>query len=785
VGDERRIAQVDLATRRIKHIVRPRGGHGGRLTAGGGLVWVTENSGPGVMGINAVTGKVSRRFAVPGGAGYEGGIAYGARSLWLARGTDVVRVDPRSGRVLHRFPAGGAPILVAFGDSAVWTASSGSGIVRKIDPVTNSITRTQKLPGWISDLTVGGGAVWAADTPGGSVFELDENDLDVLGTSRVPDPEGIGFGGGRLWVASSEAKTVYVVTPSTLKFRALAARSEPALARFHDGFVWASAGPAPAPLPPITGPELRISMPQEFLGADPSTSIGPLDSTSSGTINEQLFYATCANLLDYSDSGGVGGTQLRPELAESMPTVSPDGRTYTFRLRHGIRFSPPSPDRPASLRQPPNAVPETVTAQTFRHTIERALSPNLGPGPPAAAFASDIVGVAAYRAGKAAHISGITARGDLLSIRLVRPAGDFLTRISMPFFCPVPTREPPVPSGLTGAIPSLGPYYVASGEGNRTVLLRNPHYTGGRPRKAERIVYTQDVQTPTAVAQVEAGHVDYLPGDFNPHSMLVPGGALDHRYGPTSIAAHRGAQRYFLEPQPGINEIAFNTRRRVFRAARLRRAVNYALDRPALAAVWGEPPADDFIPAAIAGTPRHHMYPLDGPDLRTARRLAGSARRRAVLYFCGDPANQKIADIVRANLARIAISVSIVAGGASCRSAREPARADLLISSLSSPERDPAPFVQQVLADRAYGVPLGSGRWPGETFRRHLERANELSGAARFRAYARLDAELMRAAPAAVYASWVQPDYLSPRVGCRIVQAEYHVIDLGALCVGR
>jgi ABC-type oligopeptide transport system substrate-binding subunit len=266
--------------------------------------------------------------------------------------------------------------------------------------------------------------------------------------------------------------------------------------------------------------------------------------------------------------------------------------------------------------------------------------------------------------------------------------------------------------------------------------------------------------------------------------MLVPGGTLDDRYGPASSAARHGAQRYFLEPQPGINEIVFNTRRRLFRAARLRRAVSDALDRPTLAAVWGEPPADDFIPPAVPGASQHHIYPLAGPDLRTARRLAGNAKRRAVLYFCGDPANQRIADIVRANLARIAISVSIVAGGESCGSATEAAGADLLISNLDSPERDPAPFLRQVLADRAFGARLGSGPWRSETFRRHLKHANELSGTARFRAYARLDTELMRAAPAAVYASWVQPDYLSPRVGCRVFQAEYHVIDLGALCVG-
>jgi ABC-type transport system substrate-binding protein len=465
-----------------------------------------------------------------------------------------------------------------------------------------------------------------------------------------------------------------------------------------------------------------------------------------------------------------------------MPAVSRDGRTYTFRIRPGYRFSPPSPDRPAALRRRRDAVPETVTAETFRHTIERALSPKLGPNAPAAPFAADIAGVAAYRSGKAPHISGIVARGDSLSIRLIRPAGDFLARISMHFFCPVPVREPVVPSGLTGAIPSAGPYYMASIEGNRTVLTRNPNYTGGRPRRVDRIVYVQGIPTPRAVSQVAAGDVNYLPTDFDPNSLLAPGGALDRRYGPSSPAAKRGAQRYFLQPGPWVEMMVFNTRRPLFRGLALRRAVNYALDRPALAAVWGDPPADRYIPPAVPGYRPGHIYPIDGPDLRTATRLAGGRKRHAVLYFCGRPANRAAAEIVRANLSRIGMDVSITSSQA-CEDGRA-ARADLLLGGFGSPEPDPAPFLRDALAGEAFGLPLGPGPWRDPDFRRRLEQAGTLSGKARFDAYAVLEAELLRdGVPFAVYASWVHGDYFSANVGCKIFQAAHRFVDLGALCV--
>jgi ABC-type oligopeptide transport system, periplasmic component len=110
-----------------------------------------------------------------------------------------------------------------------------------------------------------------------------------------------------------------------------------------------------------------------------------------------------------------------------MPTVSPDGRTYTFRIRRGFRFSPPSN--------------EAVTAETFRHTIERqiATSPK---DPGLDRYVADIVGAKAFYAGRTAHVAGLSVRGNRLLITLVKPAGDLPTRVAMPEFCPVPLSVP-------------------------------------------------------------------------------------------------------------------------------------------------------------------------------------------------------------------------------------------------------------------------------------------------------------------------------------------------------
>jgi streptogramin lyase/predicted Ser/Thr protein kinase len=752
---EQRLEAIDVRTHKSVQSVKLPWAPGSVAT-GGGSVWVTQDNGPEVIRIDADTGKVARRFSVAGGGG--GGIAYGDGSLWLAGGTGVLRINPGNEHVLRRISTSGQPStsrLFVFAAGSLWVARADNGLVLKIDPLANRITARAKLHGWLSDLSVSGGFVWVSLVPDGVVYKLTEDDLSVQGTvSTGPDPERISTGGGYVWVANSAARSITALTQTSGNAQRLATGAEPTTVRYHDGLLWIGSAPQPTALPPISGQELRVSTPTSSFNDDPAHA---------GVGDAQIWYATCANLLNYPDSRGAEGARLQPEVAAAMPTVSSDGRTYIFSIRHGFRFSPPSN--------------EVVTAETFRHTIERTLSPEVQHAWP---LAPDIAGLAAYRLGETAHISGIAVHDDSLSITLVRPAGDFLTRISMPSFCAVPLSEPIMPSGPT--IPSAGPYYVASSDNSRTVLLRNPNYRGDRPRRAERIVYTSYIPTPQAVALADKGDIDYLPPDFDSYSLLAPGGVLDARYGPGSPAARAGRQRYFPQLLPFVDYIAFNTRRPLFRDVRLRRAVNYALDRRALAAASDASPADEILPPGVPGYRVRHFYPLAGPDLARADQLAGGRARHVVLYLCGEP--PRLAQIVTANLARIRMEVSILESQ-DCLQGPDPKakRADLVFEEigLGPADRDPEAFFDMAIGG-AYNFPR-PGPWDGSAFRRRLERARPLRGGARTARYAALNAELAREAPFAVYGISLAAEYFSPNVGCKLLQAEYHMVDLGALCV--
>ena len=102
----------------------------------------------------------------------------------------------------------------------------------------------------------------------------------------------------------------------------------------------------------------------------------------------RLEATTCAMLLGYPDKAGPASARLYPEVATGFPKISGNGKTYTYTLRSGFRFSDGTP----------------VTAASYARAIERALSPKMES--PGATFFSDIVGADKVLAGKATPTVG-------------------------------------------------------------------------------------------------------------------------------------------------------------------------------------------------------------------------------------------------------------------------------------------------------------------------------------------------------------------------------------------
>ena len=245
----------------------------------------------------------------------------------------------------------------------------------------------------------------------------------------------------------------------------------PGCARDAGGKVWVAIAPAARPPPrPAASPtslaefDLRRSTRRSTSGSAPSPT-RPARTSSR-----------------YPDKPAPEGSRIVPEVAEAVPTPTAGGTTYTFTIRPGFRFSPPS-------NQP-------VTATTFKSTIERVADPRLK-----SPFASQLSGIAGYH--DYVTRQGARARGRR---RRRRAADDQAVtagrRASSPTSpaasaCAVPRGTPgSLRAGSTTSRPP-GPYYVASyTPRQQLVLKRNPNYHGDRPHHLDQIVVTIGVDTP-------------------------------------------------------------------------------------------------------------------------------------------------------------------------------------------------------------------------------------------------------------------------------------------------
>jgi class 3 adenylate cyclase len=517
----------------------------GGQTVDGTTLWQASYSQPLIVKIDIPSNREVARYDLTEATGLDDGFAalvIGAGSLWaLAKDSgEVLRIDPTDGAILARVKDvlswGGA-----FGDDALWTTAFAG--MDRIDAATNKVQHTDVPDGTVGGAAVGAGFVWTTDDRKGVVFKVNRGGAVVATYETGLGARGASYADGRLWVANQDIGTVSGIDGitgdvRTLTFghpiQAISAGGGSVLALLSEGRSYEDR------IDELTGTVARIFTGGYQFEGDPATA-----QTSEALLIER---ATCSGLVGYPDI--AGSYEIQPELAAQMPTVSADLRTYTFEVRSGFRFSEPSG--------------EPITAETFRYSIERALSPRLGAGTPAGSVLSSIEGEAPFRAGTIEHISGITANGNTLSITLIAPSGALLAALAMPYFCPVPVTTPFVanalwqkvstPTGEVTSMASSGPYYVYDAiNGEYVILRRNLGYIGDRPHAFDAIALREGVSGGLAVSRVQNEGWDGIVELSD--EIFDPSGELARLWGPRSSPAAAGDQRYY--PVAGGASAAF------------------------------------------------------------------------------------------------------------------------------------------------------------------------------------------------------------------------------------
>jgi peptide/nickel transport system substrate-binding protein len=470
----------------------------------------------------------------------------------------------------------------------------------------------------------------------------------------------------------------------------------------------------------------------------------------------ELHYATGALLLNYPDAPAPRGSRLIPEVAAGFPTVSPDGRTYTFRLRTTYRFS--------------NG--RRVRAANFVRAFERAR--RLPPSSAARQLAADI---------RSAH----TPAPYTLRIRTTTRTPDLLARLATPFFMAVPGDLSIDSERVAAPLHSAGPYYFREWvPKQRIVLERNQFYRGPRPHNVDRIEVEVPVLDEEVKANIDRGSTD--AGDISPDAHAE----LGRRFG----VKRRSPGRYFVNPRPAIVYLALNEERELFRGnVRLRQAVNFAIDRRAMVLEYGPYAAsvhDQLLPPGIRGFIDFKLYPRR-PNLARARSLAeGHLRSGKARLWCpfGFPGAQ-VCQLVGTSLREIGLEVAVVmdprcSSASICNPTQRGMAWDMVLWSHRAGYLDPYDFLRLVdgTTIRAFdNTNVSYFRHRG--FDARIARANRLLGEARYRAFSAIDRDVMRkAAPVAVIAMLNDRHYVSARTGCY----HYHPVygfDLPAICLNR
>ncbi len=358
----------------------------------------------------------------------------------------------------------------------------------------------------------------------------------------------------------------------------------------------------------VVGGSARVVMatPPDYL--DPQ-----LAYTTEGAGADWIAYTP---LLTYRHKSGADGAELIPGLAQRLPRISPDGRTYRLALRRGLVYS--------NGRQ--------VMASDFEYTIERAIRL----GWPGKRFLTDnIVGAEEFERGESQDIAGIStddASGQI-SIKLVRPWGAFENVLALPATGLVPSGTP-MRDLSAEPPPGVGAYRITDVvPGRRWTMVRNARFepleipdvpSGSLERISVKIVHSPEA----AADQVLAGRADgYDPGAPVPPEIQARARAL-------------GSKRFDMLGVPSTLYFFLNTVQPPFSSELARRAVITALNRPYLAKLSKGALAPDcyLIPDGIVGHPSASCPYGDADDrgdLKAARKLmqeSGSVGLQVVVW---------------------------------------------------------------------------------------------------------------------------------------------------------
>jgi peptide/nickel transport system substrate-binding protein len=595
------VSRVDLAARTVADRV-PVGGTPGALATGAGSIWVASVPGESVKRIDPQSGTISQTIAL--GGARAAALAFGAGRLWVADITDnsLLAFDPESGVLRDTVRLDLQPTALAIGNRAIWVSDYGSDSVAEIDLRTGQTITTVHVGNGPSALAVSAGAVWVTNSLDSTASRIDPTTGSVVATIPVGSgPDAIAVAGGSVWVANQYSANVSRIDPRrNVALGSSAVGGGPTALATADKTVWVGVRPLvrhrggtfvllhtrPAPLDPALNQEL-------------------LPPVSDGLTRD--------GLLTYNHVSGAAGIQLVPDLAVSVPLPTDGGTTYTFRLRPGIRYSDGRP----------------VRAADFRRAIERVFRLESYGRPLFAGIRGADRCDEAHCDLSGGIVTDESAR--TVTFHLRTPDPNFLNSLTVGGLASAVPAGTPFHDVGSKPIPGTGPYEIVGASKREIRYVRNPLFhewshaaqPNGNPDEIDLRFGLAPAQE---VRAIEHSRADWMAE--NPPPNLLP--VLQRRF-PSQLHSWPLWVTEFFQ---------FNTTVAPFDDIRVRRALNLAIDRQAVARLFGGPeaasPTCQILPPGTSGYHRYCPYTRHpgrasiwrAPDLRRARRLIAASGTR-------------------------------------------------------------------------------------------------------------------------------------------------------------
>ncbi|MDQ2741488.1 MAG: ABC transporter substrate-binding protein [Chloroflexota bacterium] len=483
---------------------------------------------------------------------------------------------------------------------------------------------------------------------------------------------------------------------------------------------------------------LTAAFHDDFSTMDPAIGYDPFSWTGE--------HAVLDTLLGYANAPGKAGTKLVPDIAAGMPSITDNGRLYTFQLRHDVHFSRP--------------VNRLVTASDIRYSIERTLAKATAGPMYQSPFWSPLHGTAAFWAGKTSHVSGIQVLGPhAIRFRLDSPDLAFENILAMPFAAVVPVEQVrKYGKNFSDHVIGTGPYEMQSWQhGRQMVLVKNPRYfRAGFPR-VPRVVIQFGVDEHLQILRAEKNQLD-LPGNLVTSTDYL--GLRTSGYRSQLVST----------PDIGVWYLGMNMRMKPFKGnLALRRAFNMAIDKShILRLVNGRAVLmNGILPPTMPGANPHFRYYNYNPAAaRAEMRKAGykSGGPRVSMLYIEAPDSDRVADAVQANLAAIGVHVTLrpVSANTAYNIVYTPGKSAFTLFHWGQDYPDPSDFFDPILSCAASS---NAAFYCNHAVDRLGDRARaDTNTSQRFAIYRQMEKMVMRDAPWVPLYADVLYDFHSSRV---------------------